>query len=144
MATKKVAKKEVKDPYWDDFKEPLKEEVKKPVKKEIKKAVKKPTEKPVEKEVELLTIEKLNALPRHEIFASGTLRDIPGGLYMSGGGEILRWIAKKGGANDWAIYCHRASWTKERIAANGDKVTMRENIMRCVPCTEEVFNRYRY
>jgi hypothetical protein len=63
---------------------------------------------------------------------------------MSDGGGELKWIAKKGQANDWDIYCHWAYWSETAIASNGDKVTMKENIQKCIPCTDEVFKLYRY
>lgn len=91
-----------------------------------------------------LTEEEFKKIPRGEIFATGVLPNSPEGLFMTDGGGELRWIAKKGYGYDWAIYCHWADWTESRIASNGDKVTMKENIKKCVPCTDEVFNLYRY
>jgi len=91
-----------------------------------------------------LTEEQFKVLPRGEIFATGVLPNSPEGLFMTRGGGELRWVAMKGnGYDDWAIYCHWATWTESEIASNGDKVTDDEHIQRCVPCTDEVFKLYR-
>jgi hypothetical protein len=87
---------------------------------------------------------EFKALPRGEIFATGVLPNSPEGLFMTAGGGELRWIAKKGQIEDWAIYCHWATWTESEIASNGDKVTNKHHIEICVPCTDEVFKLYRY
>lgn len=91
-----------------------------------------------------LTEEKFKALARGHIFATGVLPNSPEGLFMTNGGGELRWVAEKGYGYDWTIYCHWANWTESEIAANGDKVTQKEHIQRCVPCTDEVLKLYRY
>lgn len=94
--------------------------------------------------MEELTEEKFKKLPHSGIFATGVLPNSPDGLFMTNSGGELRWIAKKGGGYDWAIYCHWDSWTEIEIASNGDKVHNEHHIKRCVPCTDEVFKLYRY
>jgi hypothetical protein len=94
--------------------------------------------------MEILTEEKFKEIPDGKIFATGVLPNSSEGLFMTDGGGELRWIAKKCHGYDWAIYCHWVNWTESEIASNGDKVTMKENIQKCVPCTEEMFKLYRY
>lgn len=78
-----------------------------------------------------------------EIFASGTIEDSPKGINMANTGQELRWIAKKGFGNDWAIYCHWNKFSDETIARMGQKVASNDNIEKLVPCTIEMLNRYR-
>jgi hypothetical protein len=91
-----------------------------------------------------LTLEKFKEIPNGEVFATGVLPNSPKGLFVSDGRGELRWIAKKGQIQDWAIYCHWAYMSESEVAASGDKVTMKENIQKCVPCADEVFRLYRY
>lgn len=91
-----------------------------------------------------LTEEQFKALPKGEIFATGVLPNSPEGLFMTNGGGELRWVAKKGDIDDWAVYCYWSYWTESQIAANGDKVTQKDHIQRCVPCTDEVLKLYRH
>ena len=94
--------------------------------------------------MEMLTTEKFNEIPLGEIFATGILPNSPDGIFMTRDGGSLRWVAKKGHGYDWAIYCHWSHKSPEWIRDYGDKVTTEEYIKRCVPCTDEVFNLYRY
>jgi hypothetical protein len=87
---------------------------------------------------ELLTIDKLNLLPAEAMFASGITNDKR--LHH----EIVKWVAVKGGASDWAIYYHQADFEYETIALIGEKVTIEGVIKTLVPCDEEAFNVYRY
>ena len=92
----------------------------------------------------MLTLEKLKEFRYREIFATGTAIDNELGLFMTGSGNELRWVAVKGGNNDWAIYCHFATNTPEWIRDQGDKVCMERNIKMCMPCDDEAYKRYRY
>lgn len=101
----------------------------------------------MEKDTGLLTIEKLDKIPRGEIFSTGITTNDPDGIYMTdyNFGKSLLWIAKKGnGYNDWAIYIHWAEKGIEFVKTQGDKVTNKENIQKLVPCDNEVFSKYRY
>ena len=91
----------------------------------------------------MLTIEKLKEMPIG-IFDSGTVSDNSIGINISDSGELLRWVAVRGGIHDWAIYCHWASATVEWIRAYGDKVHNDNYIKRLVECDEESFNMYRH
>lgn len=90
----------------------------------------------------MLTMEELKDM-KPGIFATGEAPDGPTGLNMTGSGDMLRWVAVRGGNNDWAVYCHRIHYGIEWIAANGDKVGTNEHIRKCVPCEDEVLARYR-
>lgn len=92
---------------------------------------------------ELLTIEKLKAMEPDTRFASGTVSDNENGVNMSRSDKLLRWVAV-GGKWDWTIYIHFADYSMEYIAMSGDKVTGESNIRKLVPCTDEVFKKYRY
>lgn len=92
----------------------------------------------------MLTLERLEKIEPHSIFATGTAIDNGLGLFMSGSGKELRWVAVKGGNNDWCIYCHYSFNTPEWIKRFGDKVCSERNIKMCMPCDDEAFERYRY
>jgi len=92
----------------------------------------------------MLTLEKLKEIDEHTIFATGTAIDNELGLFMANTGKELRWVAVKGGNNDWAIYCHFADRDAGWIKRQGDKVCMERHIKMCMPCDDEVFKRYRY
>ena len=91
-----------------------------------------------------LTKEEFDQIGHSEIFATGVLPNSPEGIFMSDEKGKLRWVAVKGGGNDWTIYCHWVDYTKEWIKQHGDKVTTEEYIKRCIPCDDEVFKLYRY
>lgn len=91
----------------------------------------------------MLTLDLFNQIPDGEIFACGYTIDNENGCNMTGNGQLLRWIAKKGGGNDWAIYIHLSEKPLDWIKQHGDKVTMKDNIMKLVNCSEEMLGRYR-
>lgn len=63
---------------------------------------------------------------------------------MTNSGEELKWIAKKGFGNDWAIYIHWAHKSEEWIERHGDKVRSEDNIKKLTPCDKAVFEKYRF
>lgn len=87
----------------------------------------------------MLDLETLEAMPPHTIFAMKVV-DEPR-LYK--GGKV-RWLAKKGGIVDWAIYYHHAGFDVEYVKNYGDKCFTKKLIRELVPCTDEVFKKYRY
>jgi len=100
----------------------------------------------------LLTLERLDALSPG-IFAEGTVSDNPVGVHMTGSDKLLRWVAVRGEAPDWAIYI---GWAEQEgdfgetiyngasyIASHGDKVASEEHIKKLVQCDKEAFARYR-
>lgn len=93
----------------------------------------------------LMTLEEFNQLIDGEIFATGLSPNSPEGIFMTDihQGDDLRWIAIKGYGFDWAIYCYWETASIEYIKSQGQKVASKQNIQKCVPCSEEVFNLYR-
>lgn len=87
----------------------------------------------------MLDMEMLEAIPAHTIFTSKVVND----PRLHKGGAI-RWVAKKGGIVDWAIYYHKSKFDMEYVASYGDKCFTKKLIRELVPCTDEVFERYRY
>jgi len=85
-------------------------------------------------------------IPDGEVFARGELPNSPEGLYMTDycPGRILKWVAVKGHADDWCIYCAWGCYSEWWILNHGDKVTTGIYIIRCVPCYEKVLSKYRY
>jgi hypothetical protein len=94
--------------------------------------------------MEILTLDKFLKLERGKVFASGIVKDDNSGINMTNTGNDLRWIAKAGGGNDWAIYIHWAFRNEEWITKHGDKVTFESHIRKLIPCDIEVFNLYRF
>jgi hypothetical protein len=93
----------------------------------------------------MLTVEQLKTMPPLTIFATGTLFDKPGGLFMTGSARELRWVAERGGGYyDWAIYCHYAEYDVEWIRRHGDKVYSDKHIRMLVECDDEAFKLYRF
>lgn len=91
-----------------------------------------------------MTLDEFKALPFDEVFATGILPNSPDGIFMTNDGGKLRWVAKKGRINDWAVYCHWDYKSEEYVKTNGDKLFEETHIQRCVPCTEEVMKLYRH
>lgn len=89
-------------------------------------------------------MKKFNDIPAGNRFAQGEQIDDPAGLHVMNSGKPIRWVAVKGYANDWCIYCHWATVSFDYVESNGDKVTLEHNIQKVVPCTQEVFARYRF
>jgi len=95
----------------------------------------------------MLTLEELKAFPPGKVFATGVLPNNEKGIYMTPTkyGEDLRWVAKKGwGYDDFAIYCHWAFHDANWIMENGDKITTKDNILKCIEMDDEVFKHYRF
>ena len=97
----------------------------------------------------MLTLDQLQDMPPHIMFAHGTLVDSPDEFHLAGTGNTVRWVALRGGIHDWAIYAQNPhygnmAWSDERIARNGDKITNEKYIKKLVPCDDEAFGMYRY
>ena len=91
----------------------------------------------------MITLEQLKAMPPNTVFATGTAYDNPDGLFMSGSGKELRWVAERGGIHDWAIYTHFSEHDVEWVRRHGDKVHSEHNIKKLVPCDDDAFAMYR-
>lgn len=92
-----------------------------------------------------LTIKEFDQISSNTVFARGVMENGPNGLNMTNpfGGE-LRWVAKKGYKNDWAVYCFWSNKSEKWVLAHGDKIMSQRNILKCVNCEPEVLNLYRY
>ena len=91
----------------------------------------------------MLTIEEFKIIPDGEVFKTGLTTDNSEGANMTNSGNELRWIAKKGWGDDWGIYIHWSHHSLEYIKTSGDKVNDKSNIVKLVPCTDEVLSKYR-
>lgn len=91
----------------------------------------------------VMTKEEFDALPPLRVFAKGFVMDGTSSFNFSNEHMMLRWVAKTGGNNDWAIYVSRELDTVTHVENNGDKVCSPDNIRYLVPCTDEVLARYR-
>ena len=89
----------------------------------------------------MLTLQQLKDMEPGTIFAFGLTIDNPSGINIAHTDKILRWVAKRGGIKDWAIYIGTGS--SEEVAREGDKIFGEENIKRLVPCEDEAFKMYR-
>ena len=92
----------------------------------------------------MLEIKSFSNIDSGKVFARGEIIDSPDGLYIDGGNKMLKWVAVKGYADDWCIYAHLAENTFDFVERSGNKITIESNIQKVVPCSEEVFNQYRY
>lgn len=109
----------------------------------------------------MLTIEILDFLPLGAIIRSGTFIDSK----EEGDGNIalcfpisnrsVKWVAVKGEHprhSDWCIYAENPHYQGTGaeflsfgdVKRRGDKLTIEHNIKKLVPCTDEVFERYRF
>ena len=54
----------------------------------------------------MLTLEQLKEMPAGCAFATGTIENSPEGFFVTREqqGRLIRWVAKRGGIHDWAIY----------------------------------------
>jgi len=78
---------------------------------------------------------ELKLVPHGEIFRTGiSLIDE----------KEVRWVAKKGGIEDWAIYQGPRTWNEDRIAREGDKIYSDRIIKSLLNPTVKMFNLYRY
>lgn len=96
--------------------------------------------------MEKLTLAKLKEMEPGAIFALGKTTNDEKGVYMTETrkGDLIRWIAKRGQGEDWCIYCAWAEWPVEEIARTGQKVVIKENILKLVPCDDQALALYRH
>jgi len=91
-----------------------------------------------------IDLEGFNKIGDGEVFATGITDNAPGGLFMTQGGGRLRWVAKKGFCNDWAMYCYWDYADVRYVVDCGDKVQDKQNIANVLAVTDEVLNLYRH
>jgi len=92
----------------------------------------------------MLTLKQFNQIEPGKTLAFGTIPNSPEGLFMTSTGGELKWVAKKGWANDWTIYCHWSYNSEEWIRRQGDKVCNENHIRKLVQCSDDAFAMYRY
>lgn len=92
------------------------------------------------------TLKELQELPPHSIIASGEVVNSPEGVFMTDTdiGRTMRWVAKRGLVDDWAIYIHWSEHDIDYIKRNGMKVVIEKNILKLLPCDDAMLERYRY
>lgn len=93
-----------------------------------------------------ITLDMFNQIPAGDVFASGIAENNEQGLFMttSDAGNLLLWVAKKGYANDWTMYCHWLGKGHDFVLNNGDKVFDRNNRDRVLKTDDEVNKLFRY
>ena len=87
----------------------------------------------------MLTVKMLRAMPPRTVFATGVVQEPR--LHKDG---PVRWVAIRGGVEDWAIYYHHATYPIELVAQEGDKCFTRSVIREFVPCNDAAYARYRF
>jgi hypothetical protein len=92
----------------------------------------------------MLTVKKLMDMKPHQLFATGTTTDNSTGVNLSNSGNPLRWVAVRGGIEDWAIYVGWQWGDENHIKDFGDKIHDKDNIRKLVPCDDEALKMYRH
>ena len=88
----------------------------------------------------MLTYKELEKMEPRRIIGAGYLNDPR--LYKEG---TVKWVAVRGQAPDWAIYYHHVDKTFDFVAQQGEKIVFSMDLVReLIPCTDEVFKKYRY
>jgi len=90
----------------------------------------------------MFTRDKLDKLDSGTIFASGIDFDGNDGIHLCNTGELLRWVAVRGGVDDWAVYADKARNSAESVRDFGCKLSKRE-ALKLVMGSEDFYNRYR-
>lgn len=85
-----------------------------------------------------LTLQDLNKMEPYTTFSHGVTHDPR--LFR----DPVRWLAKKGGSNDWAIYYHLEEKSLDFIENSGDKCFTSEVIRELVPCDDNALKAYRF
>jgi hypothetical protein len=96
----------------------------------------------------MLTLQQLKDM-KPGTFASGTLVDSPDQINLARTGNTVRWVAVRGGIEDWCIYAQNPhygnlAWDEYRVKTEGDKITSEANIRKLVECDDEALKMYRY
>ncbi len=88
--------------------------------------------------------EAFDKTPDGAVIATGETIDNPDGLHLANTDKPLRWVAKKGSADDWCVYAHLIEHSAEWILAHGDKVCTKRNIDNILKITDEIWSKYRF
>ena len=82
-----------------------------------------------------LTLKELKEATPHSIFRAGNAMI---------DGQFRRWVAVRGGIDDWVIYFGSLFDTDEHIRKYGDKLYSVDLIKKLVPCNSlKVLQKYR-
>lgn len=94
---------------------------------------------------DIFTLEEFNSFPNNAPFGIGKAINSPEGIFMTSDniGKELVWAAVKG-EGDWCIYVAWAEKGLKYTIREGDKVTSKENVLKLIPCNEEVLKKYRF
>lgn len=90
-------------------------------------------------EVGKLTIDELRKMGKGQVIKKG--RGYFPEIWRNGD---LKWIATRGGTADWAIYCDIVHHDYDYIVRFGDKMMDEKTIRKLVPCSDEVWETYRF
>lgn len=91
-----------------------------------------------------LTKETIEQARPNSIIHIGETIDDPNGLFMTGSGELLKFIIFRGDIADWCVYTHFIDSSIEYIRKSGDKPHQREHISNIVEFDDEVWEMYRH
>lgn len=91
-----------------------------------------------------LTLDDFRALPQGEVFAKGIVLDGQPYFNLSGQPYEFCWVAVKGHADDWTVYVAPREMGFYYAQSSGDKPMTESYIRYLVPCTDEVFRRFRH
>jgi len=91
------------------------------------------------REFEKLTIDELREMEEGQVIKQG--RGFFPEIWRNGD---LKWIAVRGGIADWAIYCDLVYYDYDYIRRLGDKMMDEKTIRKLIPCTDEVWETYRF
>jgi len=92
----------------------------------------------------ILELQDLINMKPDTIFLTGVIEDSPAGINMERNYKQIRWVAVRGGIEDWAIYYGLEQISVEAISRWGNKVIGEKWIRKLVQCTDEAFGKYRY
>jgi len=90
-------------------------------------------------ETKKLTLDELKEMKPGQIIKKG--EGVYPELWQKGD---LRWVAVRGGIEDWAIYYHSTNHGYDYITDFGDKIYDEKIIRKLVPCTDEAWGMYRF
>jgi len=86
---------------------------------------------------------EFRALPDGKVFARGVVLDGQPYFNFDRKERVLKWVAKKGYARDWAIYLGLLDWTWDEVERQGNKLHTEKLIRYLVPCSVSVIMLYR-
>lgn len=92
----------------------------------------------------MFTLKQLTNLKPHIVFSSGIFINKRDTFALGNENALIRWIAKRGMINDWAIYYHLEIHSDKWILEHGFKLHEPTHIRNLVPCDEPMFLKYRH